>query len=63
MGGQSPKSILFLEHQVCTDDPDCHGLNGVQQGFCMASFPPSTDLLVSFEDSVVGVRLGTQLAG
>ena len=48
---------------MCTNDPDCHGLNGLQQGFCMVSCPPSADLLVSFEDSIVGVQVGTQLAG
>lgn len=57
------KSILSPGHQVCTDDPVCHGLNGVQQGFRMVSCPPSTDLLVSLEDSIVGVRAGTQWAG
>lgn len=57
------KSILSSGHQVCTDDPDCCGLNGVQQGFYMASCPPSTDLLVGFEDSIVDVQVGTQVAG
>lgn len=48
---------------MCTNDPDSHGLNGVQQGFWMVSCPPSADLLVSFEDSIVGVQVGNQLAG
>lgn len=29
----------------------------------MVSCPPSADLLVSFEDSIVGVQVANQLAG
>lgn len=50
-------------HQVCTKDPDCHGLDGAHQEFWRVTWPSSLTSWPALGTCHQGVQVGRQPAG